>query len=151
VDSDMQRKRSSAAAPSATAPISGPENRVVSISQIAREHGVTLRALRFYQAKGLLTPAMRGKERLFAAEDCERLALILQGKRLGFTLTELRQMLSAWRAGMPLPVSRKVCVEQIKLLERQRCGIDNAIRELRDIYSRMLVTADRTAVAQNQS
>ena len=147
----MQRKRSSAAAPSAAATISGPENRVVSISQIAREHGVTLRALRFYQAKGLLTPAMRGKERLFAAEDCERLALILQGKRLGFTLTELRQMLSAWRAGMPLPVSRKVCVEQIKLLERQRCGIDNAIRELRDIYSRMLVTADRTAVAQNQS
>lgn len=118
---------------------------VVSIAKLARAYGISVRALRFYQDKGLLSPVRRGKERLFAAEDCERLVLILQGRRLGFTVSELRQMLAAWRPGaaMPLPVSRKKCVEQINLLERQRRDLDSAIAELRQIYTRMFMASDR--------
>jgi DNA-binding transcriptional MerR regulator len=125
-------------------PISAETNGIVTIARLARAHGISSRALRFYQDKGLLSPVRRGKERLFAAADCERLALILQGRRLGFTLTELRQMLAAWRpgAGMPLPIGRKNCVEQINLLERQRRDIDAAIAELRQIYTRMFMASE---------
>jgi DNA-binding transcriptional MerR regulator len=84
--------------------------------------GVTLRALRFYQSKGLLTPRRNGSARLFSHDDRERLALILQGKRLGFTLIEIREMLAARARGCnkTLPIDRRKCVEQINMLERQR-------------------------------
>ena len=67
----------------------------LTIGELARDLGVTLRALRFYQTKGLLAPRHNGSARQFSSEDRDRLALILQGKRLGFTLTEIREMLSA--------------------------------------------------------
>jgi len=122
-------------------------NGLITIARLARAHGISLRTLRFYQDKGLLAPARRGKQRLFGPEDCERLALILQGKRLGFTLIEVRQMLAAWQpdAGMPLPIGRKKCVEQINLLERQRHEIGTAIAELRQIYNRMFTAGDTMA------
>lgn len=118
----------------------------LSIGDIAQKFGITLRALRFYQSKGLLTPTRVGRARLFSNEDCERLALILQGRRLGFTLAEVRDMLAAWRpgSGEPLPISRKKCVEQIRLLERQRQDAAVALEELRQVYTRMFVTADAT-------
>ncbi len=113
----------------------------MTIGELAQEAGVTLRALRFYQSKGLLTPQRNGAIRLFSAEDRDRLALILQGKRLGFTLGEIREMLAARARGNThtLPISRKKCVEQIALLERQRREIDMALAELRRIYTGMFI------------
>lgn len=124
-------------------PCSDTEANHLSIGDIAQKFGITLRALRFYQSKGLLAPARNGRARLFSSEDCERLALILQGRRLGFTLTEVRDMLAAWRpgSGEPLPISRKKCVEQIRLLERQRHDAIVALEELRQIYTQMFVSA----------
>jgi DNA-binding transcriptional MerR regulator len=120
------------------------EDGSLSIGEIAREYGVSLRALRFYQAKGLLAPRRYGRARRFNTADCERLALILQGKRLCFTLTEVHAMLAAWHPGnCTLPSSRKQCVEQISLLERQRRDLDRAIAELRRIYSGMFTSAAR--------
>src|SRR5665213_2855545 len=55
----------------------------ITIGQLSRESGVTLRALRFYQSKGLLTPQRNGVSRVFSIEDRARVALIKQGKRLG--------------------------------------------------------------------
>ena len=109
----------------------------ITIGELAREAGVTLRALRFYQSKGLLAPQRNGSARMFSHEDRDRLALILQGKRLGFTLTEIREMLAARVRGCPnaLPISRQKCVEQINMLERQRRDLDGAIAELRQIYT----------------
>ena len=118
----------------------------MTIGELAREAGVTLRALRFYQSKGLLTPRRIGPTRLFTAEDRDRLALIMQGKRLGFTLCEIHEMLAARARGnthtLPLPISRKKCVEQINLLERQRREIDTALAELRQIYTGMFVSTN---------
>lgn len=114
------------------------------IGELARETGVTLRALRFYQAKGLLAPQSNGHTRVFSNEDRDRLALILQGKRLGFTLSEIREMLTARSRGNnhhALPISRKKCVEQITLLEHQRRDIDTALIELRRIYSGMFISS----------
>lgn len=119
----------------------GPPSVGLTIGELAREAGVTLRALRFYQSKGLLTPQRNGATRLFTADDRDRLALILQGKRLGFTLHEIREMLAARDRGNThvLPINRKKCVEQINLLERQRREIEAALTELRRIYTGMFV------------
>jgi DNA-binding transcriptional MerR regulator len=111
----------------------------ITIGELARDSGVTLRALRFYQSKGLLTPRRDGTCRIFSNDDRARLALIQQGKRLGFTLCEIRDMLGARsrdRAEM-LPIGRKKCVEQIKLLENQRRDLELALAELRQICSGM--------------
>lgn len=114
------------------------------IGELARESGVTLRALRFYQSKGLLAPQRDGRARVFSHEDRDCLALILQGKRLGFTLTEIREMLAARAHGCTknLPINRTKCVEQIKMLERRRREIDRALAELRRIYTDIFIVSD---------
>ena len=116
-----------------------PNSEQITIGELAHGAGVTLRAPRFYQSKGLLSPERDGQARIFGASDRDRLALILQGKRLGFTLSEIREMLAgqARDAAAPLSISRKKCVEQIKLLERQRRDIELALGELRQIYTGM--------------
>ena len=116
----------------------------ITIGELARESGVTLRALRFYQSKGLLAPHRNGAARVFSHADRDRLALILQGKRLGFTLTEIREMLTARARGCTnaLPISRRKCVEQINMLERQRRDIETALAELRQIYTEMFTSSD---------
>ena len=107
---------------------------LMSIGDVAREFGVTLRALRFYEAKGLIAPQRSGAIRLFSRGDCERIALILTGRRLGFTLAEIRQLVDG-PDGKNLRLSREKCVEQINLLERQKRGIELALSELRQIYT----------------
>src|SRR3974377_1154950 len=66
-----------------------------SIGDLAKEFSVTLRALRFYESKGLIKPRRAGSARIYSEEDRNRLALILQGKRLGFTLVEIRALLAS--------------------------------------------------------
>jgi DNA-binding transcriptional MerR regulator len=116
----------------------------LTIGELAREAGVTLRALRFYQSKGLLTSQRNGCVRIFTRADRDSLALILHGKRLGFTLTEIRDMLAARPPSSTknLPISRRKCIEQIAMLERQRQDIDQALAELRQIYTEMFIAAD---------
>jgi DNA-binding transcriptional MerR regulator len=125
----------------------GPESLAtgnITIGELARESGVTLRALRFYQSKGLLAPHRDGGARVFSHADRDRLALILQGKRLGFTLTEIREMLTARARGCTnaLPINRRKCVEQINMLERQRREVETALAELRQIYTEMFTSSD---------
>jgi DNA-binding transcriptional MerR regulator len=108
------------------------------IGDLSREFGVTLRALRFYENKGLLTPRREGLARIYDAGDRARLAVILKGKRLGFTLSEIRQMIAAREStasGEALTLTREKCLEQIKLLEKQRNEIEAALAELRQTYT----------------
>jgi DNA-binding transcriptional MerR regulator len=116
----------------------------MTIGEFAREAGVTLRALRFYQSKGLLAPVRDGAARIYSRVDRERLAIVLQGKRLGFTLSEIRDMVAARGRGCAkaLPMSRKKCVEQINLLEHQRRDIDHALVELRQIYTGLFISPE---------
>src|ERR1700730_19086527 len=85
----------------------------VTIGELATRFGVTLRTLRFYEKKGLLKPRRRGMARLYDSQDRGRLALILQGKRLGFTLTEIRALVAPAKEGADsraLDLSREKCV-----------------------------------------
>ena len=108
------------------------------ISELAKEFGVTLRTLRFYEDKGLIAPRRQGLTRLYSAADRDRLALILKGKKLGFMLGEIRQMVAAQGAhgdGQAFKLTREKCLEQIDLLQRQQADTEDALTELRRIYA----------------
>src|SRR5580765_1092767 len=107
------------------------------IGELSREFGVTLRALRFYENKGLISPQRDGLNRLYSQGDRTRLALILKGKKLGFTLGEIRQMIAAEETSTDrdaLSLSREKCLEQIDLLQRQKAEIEEGLSELNRIY-----------------
>jgi len=107
------------------------------IGDLARDFGVTLRALRFYEDKGLLRPGRRGAVRLYSDRDRERLAIILKGKQLGFTLGEIAGMIernegdfNSASNGLTLRLSVDQISEQIRHLEAQKRDIEAAITEL---------------------
>jgi DNA-binding transcriptional MerR regulator len=113
----------------------GTGEQTYSIGDLAREFGLTLRTLRFYEDRGLITPRREGQSRRYSAHDRERLAVILKGRRLGFTLTEIRAMVAEAAASRPtLDLSPDAVRDQITLLERQRAEIDEALCELRRNY-----------------
>jgi DNA-binding transcriptional MerR regulator len=111
-----------------------PADTPLTIGEVAREFGITLRTLRFYEAKRLITPQRHGATRRYCGADCERLRLILTGRRLGFTLAEIGGLLRR-PDDKGLHLTREQCVVQINLLERQKRGIEIAIGELRQIYT----------------
>jgi DNA-binding transcriptional MerR regulator len=108
------------------------------IGELSREFGVTLRALRFYENKGLISPQREGLSRLYSQGDRTRLALILKGKKLGFTLGEIRQMIAVEEGEADtktLVLSREKCLEQIELLKKQKAEIEEGLNELSRIYA----------------
>ena len=111
-----------------------PEDNPLTIGEVAQAFGLTPRALRFYEAKRLISPQRQGAVRLYQRRDRERLSLILTGRRLGFTLAEIARMLDR-PDGKALPLTRAQCVAQINLLEQQKRTIEIAIAELRQIYT----------------
>src|SRR6476659_9521461 len=108
------------------------------IGELSREFGVTLRALRFYENKGLISPRREGLSRLYSQGDRTRLALILKGKKLGFTLGEIRQIMAVEEGEADtetLALSREKCLEQIELLKKQKAEIEEGLTELSRIYA----------------
>ena len=107
-----------------------------SINELAREFALTHRALRFYESRGLLSPERNGRRRIFSRRDRDRLALIIKGKKLGFTLTEISEMVEA-EAGRAsqhgLKLTSEKCQEQIAHFERQIAEANEALAELRRI------------------
>lgn len=115
---------------------------IFTIGRLAREFKVTLRTIRFYETKGLLTPQREGKTRLYRAEDRRRLALILKGKHLGFTLSEIRALIASKidsdateGVTATLGLTREQCLRQIATLERQKRDVETALSELRRAYA----------------
>lgn len=105
-----------------------------SIGDLSREFGVTLRTLRFYEDRGLLTPARQGLTRTYNRRDRARLKLVLMGKRVGFSLSDIKELLDLYdlRDGQvtQLRVALSKFKVQISLLEQQREDIRQAIDEL---------------------
>jgi hypothetical protein len=114
---------------------------VLTIGEMAREYGVTLRALRFYEDRGLLHPIRNGVTRYYAADARARLELILKGKQLGFTLTEIRDLIANQSSepmqSFELSLDETQILAQLSLLQRQRDDIERAIEELRQTQERL--------------
>lgn len=113
------------------------KDELLSIRQMCDAFEVTPRTLRFYEAKELLSPIRRGTARLYTYRDRARLKLILRGKRFGFSLEDIRQLLDMYdREGSQqeaqLRRTYEVAAERLAQMERQRAELDEAIAELKD-------------------
>jgi DNA-binding transcriptional MerR regulator len=112
----------------------GKPERTYSISELAREFKVTPRALRFYEDKGLLTPRRDGLNRVYGSRDRARLQLILRGKRVGFPLSEIKEILDLYDLGDNERTQMQTALGKFKarlsVLEAQREDLEGAIRTL---------------------
>lgn len=108
-----------------------------SIAELAREFGITTRAIRFYEAEGLIEPERQGAQRLYHPRDRVRLKLILRGKRLGFTLAEIREIIDLYdrepgEAGQLQHFLDKIA-ERRADLEQKRRDIALTLEELGEV------------------
>jgi DNA-binding transcriptional MerR regulator len=112
-------------------------NELFSVNQLAEALGVTPRAIRFYEVKGLIHPRRAGTTRVFDRRDRARLLLVLRGKRLGFSLAEIREFLDLYDAD-PTKVSQAQMLldrvrSRIEELEQQRRDLDQTLKELLEV------------------
>lgn len=113
-----------------------PENRdLFAIADLSKEFGISTRAIRFYEAKGLLSPERVGATRVFRRRDRARLILILRGKRLGFSLRDISDYLSLYDANRSQQVHLLIgkVEERLASLEGQLDDLQTTIAELREI------------------
>lgn len=119
-------------------PRSGAEgNELYSIADLANEFEISTRAIRFYEAKGLLEPERVGSTRVFRRRDRARLILILRGKRLGFSLREISEYLSLYEVDRThnVQISRllELVDKRLDLLTQQMSDLETTLAELKDI------------------
>ncbi len=114
-----------------------PENRdLFAIADLASEFGISTRAIRFYEAKGLLSPERVGATRVFRRRDGARLILILRGKRLGFSLRDISEYLSLYDAhsqSAQVALLTDLVDKRLALLETQLADLQTTIGELKEI------------------
>lgn len=108
---------------------------LLTIRQMCEAFSVTPRTLRFYESKELLFPIREGQKRLFTKRDRARLTLILRGKRFGFSLEEIRQLLDLYDVGdqqeTQLRHTHEIALQHLSDMERQRAELDEAITDLK--------------------
>ena len=119
---------------------------MLTITELAREAGITARAIRFYESKGLLTPRRAGTTRIYTHRERGRLQLILRGKRLGFSLTDIGEYLDLYDAD-PTQHDQIVLLldkvnNRIGELESQKADIDDTLKELSSVREQALAAMD---------
>jgi DNA-binding transcriptional MerR regulator len=123
------------------------ESNVARIGDLAGQFGITLRALRFYEDKGLINPQRNGTTRLYSHRDRARLKLILLGRKVGFSLREVKQLLDLYDpAGSnetQLRATLEKTAKQEDKLIAQRDAIDEALAELRKLMSTVTHLLDK--------
>ncbi|MBE30446.1 MAG: MerR family transcriptional regulator [Acidiferrobacteraceae bacterium] len=116
-----------------------PDATAYSISDLAQEFNLTPRAIRFYEDEGLLQPGRNGRRRVYSVRDRVRLKLILRGKRLGFSLSDVRDIIEMYDLDAGETGQLRYFLDQIRerreALEQQRSDIDLTLKELDEIES----------------
>ena len=125
--------------------------KLYSVSELAKELGITARAIRLYETKGLLAPLRAGGARVYTRRDRARLNLIQRGKRLGFSLREIARWLDLYDADPTQETQMRRLLrrvrERIATLEAQSAAVDETLEELRGIESEVLTHCKSTGVA----
>ncbi len=111
------------------------------IGDVARSFGVSLRTLRFYEDKGLVSPTREGTTRLYSERDISRLKLVMLGRKIGFSLRDVKQIMDLYDPDAGNLRQYRVLLDkserQLTRLERQRAEIDESIGELRNLMGRV--------------
>lgn len=131
----------SAAAPPAAASAKSPaprdSQRIYSIAELSREFAITPRTIRFYEDEGLIKPRRQGLTRLYSNGDRTRLSWILRGKRLGFSLAEIRELMDLYQVDRTGVQQLRELLRRSRLhigeLERKRADLDAHIKEFKDV------------------
>lgn len=127
-------------------------DKIYSVTELARDLGVTARTIRFYEDQGLIAPQRAGNTRVYSYRDRARMILILRGKRLGFSLRDIREFLELYVVDTSQVEQLQLLETKVRLridlLEDQQKALDQTLTELRDIQR---MTADALAAKQRQS
>ncbi len=123
----------------ALAPKDERADKYYSVAELAKELGVTTRTLRFYEDRGLVTPQRAGTARIYSRRDRARMIIVLRGKRLGFSLREIKEYLDLYdhdrtHTGQ-LHVLAEAVTERIGLLEKQRQALEETLAELHKLHA----------------
>ena len=115
---------------------------MLTITELARETGITARAIRFYESKGLLTPRRAGTTRIYTHRERGRLQLILRGKRLGFSLTDIGEYLDLYDADPTQHDQILLLLDKvnsrIEELKSQKVDLDDTLKELTSVREQAL-------------
>ncbi len=116
-------------------PVDPESAELYSIADLAKEFGISTRAIRFYESKGLISPERLGATRVFRRRDRARLILILRGKRLGFSLRDISDYLALYDAdrGQQVSLLSEKVDERLELLEQKLADLQTTIAELHEI------------------
>jgi DNA-binding transcriptional MerR regulator len=127
------------------------ERQIFGMAELAETLGITPRAIRFYEAKGLIAPQRAGSNRVFTRRDRARLMLVLRGKRLGFSLSEIHGYLDLYDADPTQRQQVDLLLQKVRArlarLEEQRRDLDLTLAELRDIEAQAEAALNRTIPA----
>ncbi len=130
-------------APDIAGPITGDadDETLKSIADMADYFDVTLRTLRFYEEKGLLAPVRKGTRRFYRQRDIDRMRVILQSKRIGLTLAEIRRVIGLLEGNAPrddqLAELRTICSSQTDLLREQFEQVRQQLEEVEQVVSQL--------------
>ena len=115
---------------------------MLTITELARETGITARAIRFYESKGLLTPRRASTTRIYTHRERGRLQLILRGKRLGFSLTDIGEYLDLYDADPTQHDQILLLLDKvnnrIEELKSQKVDLDDTLKELTSVREQAL-------------
>jgi DNA-binding transcriptional MerR regulator len=124
---------------SATIPLTGE---FYSVTQLGNDLGITPRTVRFYEDKGLISPRRAGNNRVYTARDRGRMILILRGKKLGFSLREIKEYLDLYDVDptgtKQLRALQKAVHSRIVQLEDQRVALDQTLGDLREVEAQTM-------------
>ncbi len=127
-------------------------DKIYSVTELARELGVTPRTIRFYEDQGLIMPQRAGNTRVYSYRDRARMILILRGKRLGFTLRDIKEFLDLYVVDTTQIEQLQLLAAKVRariaLLEEQRIAVEQTLTELKDVER---MTADALAAKVKQS
>ena len=123
------------------------EGRRFSISELAREFDITTRSIRFYEDQGLLNPAREGQTRIYSKQDRVRLKLTLRGKRLGFSLAEIRELFDLYDADKS---SRSLLQTMLGLVEEKRETLQQQMEDIRMVLLELDAAEQRCQQALSQ-
>jgi DNA-binding transcriptional MerR regulator len=124
----------------------GEDDRFLTVTELAKELGITARALRFYEDKDLISPRRVANTRVYTNRERARMILILRGKRLGFSLREVKDYLDLYDADPTRVTQTKALLKKIEIrtkqLEDQRLAVDQALKGLKELETDALAVLE---------